>query len=306
MPNHHHIYHTKHKHHPLDGSSQRRRRTPIPLTLLLLLLTCLFCTVAQPTPTPDDVIERYLQTQPPCSTRFHIQGWRWHTLSLIRDAGRLGRLALNRAQSAAVVDIELDQAADHVIGFNMKGLYAVEDELFFPWLRSKLTGADGGTGGIQDVVVRQAFADVMDQIVSERSYVTKLAGTVREQARIASQPNVTTEKRVEAASNMAQMASSLQSRTREIFQLEEKFLVPAVAMIVSDGEQKAFNSRVIRKLGILDSRLHLVGMHDTVMLEESEEEKALFSEYIPMIPRMMIPRWKRTLYKPKAGILDEF
>jgi hypothetical protein len=206
------------------------------------------------------------------------------------------------------VSDHLDQAADHVIGFNMKGLYAVEDELFFPWLRSKLTGVSSSSSSsvIEDATVQRAFTDIIDRIVSERGYVSKLADAVREQARIASQSNISFEKRIEAASNVAQMASALQSRTREIFQLEEKFLVPAVAAVVSDGEQKAFNNKVIRKLGILDSRLHLVGMHDTVMLEESEEERELFSQYIPMIPRMMIPRWKRTLYEAQAGILNEF
>ena len=82
---------------------------------------------------------------------------------------------------------------------------------------------------------------------------------------------------------------------------EESFLVPVVARLVPDAEQKAFNNRVIRKLGILDSRLHLVSMHEAV--QHNEAEQRLFQESIPAIPQMMIPRWKRLMYEPRVGIL---
>jgi len=57
-------------------------------------------------------------------------------------------------------------------------------------------------------------------------------------------------------------------------------------------------------MGVLDSRLHLVGMHEAV-LEEGEAEQALFQQEIPAIPRYMIPRWKRLLYDPQASVLEE-
>lgn len=82
---------------------------------------------------------------------------------------------------------------------------------------------------------------------------------------------------------------------------EETFLVPVVAQLVPDSEQKAFNNRVIRKLGILHSRLHLVSMHEAVQHDEAEQR--LFQETIPAIPQMMIPRWKRLMYEPRVGIL---
>jgi hypothetical protein len=62
----------------------------------------------------------------------------------------------------------------------------------------------------------------------------------------------------------------------------------------------AAHNQLIRKLGIWDSRLHLVGMHEAVWEMNSEDERKLFEEVIPSIPRMVIPRWKRLIYEPQA------
>ena len=58
--------------------------------------------------------------------------------------------------------------------------------------------------------------------------------------------------------------------------------------------------------GQFESRRHLVGMHDAVFDEAygNKTEEALFSEQIPSVARMMIERWRRTVYEPKAGMLD--
>jgi len=247
------------------------------------------------------------------SNRFHIQGWRWHTLSLIRDAGRLGRLAEYVSQDIAASRLQseehaadmLDSAAEHVINFNLRGLHSVEDELFFPWLKSKLISSNTQDEESDGILISEAFSNMIENIEAERAFINKLAQQVREQAKITSS-SVSVEERIEAASNVAQLSSSLYSRAKDIFDKQERYIVPAVASVVNESEQRSFNNKVIRKLGILDSRLHLVGMHDAVMSEESEHEKALFADYIPMIPRIMIPRWRRTLYEPVAGNLDGF
>ena len=101
------------------------------------------------------------------------------------------------------------------------------------------------------------------------------------------------------------MSSALSSRVGSILEREDRFLVPAVAKLVSAKEQKSFNNKVLRNLGLLDSRLYLVGMHDAVWESGNLEERELFEEAIPAIPRMMIPRWRRNLYEPQAGVLDE-
>jgi hypothetical protein len=100
------------------------------------------------------------------------------------------------------------------------------------------------------------------------------------------------------------MAGELSFRSSQILRREDQFLVPAVALLVSDSEQRSFNNKVIRNLGILDSRMHLVGMYEAVQ-EKDEIEQQMFQEEIPAIPRYMIPRWKRNLYDPQAGLLEE-
>ena len=85
---------------------------------------------------------------------------------------------------------------------------------------------------------------------------------------------------------------------------ENTFLVPAIATSVPASEQKSFNNKVLSKLGLWDSRLHLCGMHEAVWESDSKEERALFEKAIPSLPQMMIPRWKRSLYEPQSSVLD--
>lgn len=100
------------------------------------------------------------------------------------------------------------------------------------------------------------------------------------------------------------MSANLASRVWHILKLEDSFLVPAIAILTSVSQQRAFNNKVILSLGIFDSRVHLVGMYEAV-LEQDEKEQDLFQAEIPAIARHMIPRWKRLLYDPQAGVLEE-
>jgi hypothetical protein len=87
--------------------------------------------------------------------------------------------------------------------------------------------------------------------------------------------------------------------------IEDGFLVPTIARFVPDKEQRQLNDRVIRSLGVWDSRLHLVGMHEAVWELNDEHERQLFRTSIPSIPQRMIPRWKRLLYEPRVGALSQ-
>ncbi len=86
--------------------------------------------------------------------------------------------------------------------------------------------------------------------------------------------------------------------------LQEAFIVPAISRVVASKVQKSFNNKVLLSLGLLESRLHLVGMHDAVWESGIEAEKIKFKEEIPYLARMMIERWRQSLYIPKAGALD--
>lgn len=86
--------------------------------------------------------------------------------------------------------------------------------------------------------------------------------------------------------------------------LHESLIVPALSHVVPTKIQKSFNNKVLLSLGILESRLHLVGMHDAVWESGMDVEKKMFDSEIPYVARVMIERWRQSLYLPKAGALE--
>ena len=245
-----------------------------------------------------------------------MHGWRWHSLAFVRDAKRLERLALQLLQlgdDALCQDdgITLSRAAEHVIDFNLAGLTNVENDVWFPWLRERLlpacqneSSSSSSSTKITDMH-RKQLEQILDSVVTERDHINRLAHAVREQARMSSTSSIDISKRREAIKNVAEMSASLATRFQAMFeQSAERILVPAVALTVSERDQRAVSSRVIRKLGVLDSRRHLVGMYDAVLDEGSANERELFESEMPSLARAMIPRWRRKLYEPAAGMLD--
>lgn len=284
-------------------------------------------------PSPESIIVQFLLHQEKHKDKsnkstknngdtFHVQGWRWHTLSFTRDSARLQKLASQMLDSPSRLfttkknsskDIHihpLTLAVNHVIEFNLKGLQRIENDLFFPWLRKKLTEPDAyglqvGQGINNSVIA--AFHTVLDDIDNDRTKVAKLAERLKEQGKLLSLPD----KRdmwSSATSDIIDLSTTICTLMKSIHTKEECLIIPAVAKIVSSKEQKSFNSQVLRKLGLFEARVHLVGMYDTVHddLYGNKDERALFEHEIPAIPRMMISRWRKTLYQPQAGVLDDY
>jgi len=223
---------------------------------------------------------------------FYIQGWRWHTKSLFRDAGRLHKLATK----TDLVGVEtLRDASDFVVGFNLIGLHKIEASLFFPWMREKLTSQKDLQG---------AFSAAMDDLESDRRTVASLGEQISNSVRVACNPQLPEDRRTSAITKVANQSLELQAVTQKMMALEDQLLVPAIGAIVPPKEQKSFNNRVLLKLGILDSRLHLVGMYEAVWEDGDSNEKELFEEAIPALSRKMIPRWKQKLYEPKTNMLE--
>jgi hypothetical protein len=110
--------------------------------------------------------------------------------------------------------------------------------------------------------------------------------------------------RAQAVDDVVEKSALVQNCARNMMDVEDRLLVPAIAKLVSASEQHSFNNRVLRNLGIWDSRLYLVAMYDAVEESGNKLEKSLFEQAIPSIPQMMIPRWRRKLYEPRAGVLD--
>jgi hypothetical protein len=121
---------------------------------------------------PESVIAKFLSNKKASLQEFHIHGWRWHTMSLVREAERLSHMA-QRFQTKPVEESRypLQQAADYVIGFNLKGLHKIEADLFFPWMKEKLTA-------VKELELSQAFATVMNELEKDRKTVAKLGDSI--------------------------------------------------------------------------------------------------------------------------------
>jgi len=246
---------------------------------------------------PESVISKFLSSKQASLQDFHIHGWRWHTMSLVREAERLSSMA-QRFQTKPVEERHpLQQAADYVIGFNLKGLHKIEADLFFPWMKDKLTT-------VQDQELSEAFATVMDELEKDRKTVAKLGDSIKQNARIACDLAKNELSRSGALERIVYESAALASHARSMMERENSLLVPAIAQIVTAPEQKSFNNKVLKNLGLWDSRLHLVGMHEAVLECHNPQEREIFKQAIPSVPRLMIPRWKRNLYDQKSSILE--
>jgi hypothetical protein len=249
--------------------------------------------------TEKEIIQIYLESLDSTSTtldKFHIHGWRWHTRSLIREVGRLHRLALKTSLDNVG---QLQEASDYVVDFNLRGLHKIEADLFFPWMRQQLTSLP------KDRDVCKAFASVMTELEKDRVKVSQLGKKIQQNAASAGDSRKPSQFRSEAIQKIADQAEELQHCARSMMELEDNYLVPAIAALVPEKEQKSFNNKVLRGLGLLDSRLHLVGMYEAVASDTNRrEEEELFQKAIPSVPQMMIPRWKRKLYAPKTYMLE--
>ena len=286
---------------------QRSMRATVALWIVVCCSASLFprlgltvrATPSDPTTTTDsscpatDVLQRFLNQEE--TGKFHVQGWRWHTLSMVREASRLERLARRSSIDDAA---HVQQAAEYVVGFNMKGLHNIERDLFFPWVRKRVEAL------VEERSVAKAFGLMMDALEADRVAIERLGKSVVDLSTIASDASRAEDARTRALLQVADQSAEIVRVGRSMMDREDTLLVPTIGRLVSKSEQKSFNNKVIRMLGVFDSRMHLVGMHEAVWELKDQRERDLFEEAIPYLPRMMIPRWKRLLYEPKVGALD--
>lgn len=118
---------------------------------------------------------------------FLIQGWRWHTLSLIRDLERLRLFSEDVSSNLSAGRISEDDmkpfqsAFDFVIDFNMVALYRIEEKTFFPWLQKKVL-TSSMSRYIPDAEsvkeFRQAFVVILDYLAEERNKIKNIGQTL--------------------------------------------------------------------------------------------------------------------------------
>jgi hypothetical protein len=274
---------------------------------------------------------------------FHIQGWRWHFMSLIRDSRRLGRLSMHLANLTEKGDVEqsgfdaLDRAADYVVNFNMAGLFTIQSGIFVNFLRRHL--CDEATLGRfcagNSTAETDAFEALIRIIDNQRARSenvgrelvrgfdpTIMHNTTEEtvqmdshvhfiillvqykSANAASKVSQSSQNKQRLLGDVARSSKRLVDQLTSMRNLQETYIVPAISRVIPSNVQKSFNNKVLRQLGLLDSRLHLVGMHDAVWESGIEAEKTKFEKEIPYVARIMIERWRESLYIPKAGVLD--
>lgn len=152
----------------------------VPLLLLSLAFvyasseSAPFCSGAEQT------IARYLELQ--AKGDFYIQGWRWHTMSLVHEAGRLNQLASRLSDLPQEGETEnassnhlmsLQTATEYTVDFNMRGLHKIERDVFFPWVRSK-------TQSIQKIEpeISRAFDTILNEFDRERNVLESLGSVL--------------------------------------------------------------------------------------------------------------------------------
>lgn len=192
-----------------------------------------------------------------------------------------------------------ESAADYLINFNMAGLHRVESKMFVGWLRDNLNRDAVARYCDNGKEVARAFEEVIDEIDRGRIKSAQLGNELYQNAKLAKTP----QRGNQHLAEIIRLSAQLSAQLRQTRHLQETLLVPSISITVSSSAQKSFNNRVLLKLGVLESRVHLVGMHDAVG-EEGEDERIKFEREIPYVARVMIGRWRKSLYEPKAGMLD--
>lgn len=232
---------------------------------------------------------------------FHIQGWKWHTMSLVRESTRLNRAAA--LWGAELWDTTaLHTVCEHVVNFNMRGLQNIESQTFFPWVRQRLTKALQGQEHSTTTNILSAFQSVMNELESSQKNLRKLGNELLS----LSAPSKSRLSKSQIDSlwhNVATKSALLRDQAQSMLDTERAVLIPLICCHIPANEQNELNGAVLRRLGVWDARLHLVGMYETCC--RSPREYAIFQRRIPKLAQRMIPRWKRLLYDPVMGNLPD-
>ena len=214
---------------------------------------------------------------------FIINGWRWHTASVIRDLNRF-ELVIKECQHSNLPATEaikrLEECYNFAIGFNWKGCMRVERELFFPWLQTLLPKE-----------LNYLFTD----LYYKHDNIKKLSTELKYQCSI-----IDTD--INAYMRATLLLGDLKDIALFIQNVQVNTFIPYISAYVNKREQEAFNNRVINRLGLLDSQIHLVSMIEAIKGDRKEEE--LFKKQIPFIVRKLLPVWRTNFYRPKSVCLE--
>ncbi|GAB5037509.1 Hypothetical protein NocV09_08400020 [Nannochloropsis oceanica] len=232
---------------------------------------------------------------------FLINGWRWHSRSVLRDVRRFKEVA-KRERRELMTGVEgpsrLPACYDFFWSFSWVALLKIESDIFYPFLRKTLPkdlrpvlddleeqGRQVATLGQRLGLVLQAFRDPSSSPSSPPPSLPSSSSS-----------------HLARLDDALALAGELEVRAEGLIDQQEEVLVPVVAAYLTGREQKKFNNKVIASLGIFNSRVHLVSMAEAVRGDAVEEMK--FKGQIPGIAQALLGRWRERLYRPLAVCLE--
>lgn len=241
--------------------------------------------------------------------KFVINGWRWHTMSAIRDLDRFSRViehllsrdsTVNAAEAA-----RLSGCHEFVFNFNIAGLHRVESELIAPFLRSNLP-ASVWPPQLDDLLYRHT--QVIEYSKQICSLCDSLAASQRNEYRRRSseQDEVSAQTDASLSSRqlllfMGELVHKASTRIEEIKSMQETFFVPLIASHLELDAQEALNRRVVPTLGLLDAQVHLASMRAGIDGDPLEIE--LFRTQLPAAVHRLMPLWTR-MYASRTRCLE--
>ena len=271
---------------------------------------------------------------PPNERVFVVNGWRWHTMSVLRDLSRfraiVGSLQTKfkenheksldgQIEEEELLALQMKQIAkvvscfDFVCEFNWKALIRVETKIFFPWLRELLPKnveyllSDYGT---EHEYIEKRFAVLQDRCEAYKTSLAKNGASgsssngnndseVGDDAEgKATRQAVVFLEHLAFLYQVDEMLVDMQQSALRIQALQQGVFVPFVAAYVKTRPQEVFNNKVVSNLGLLDSQIHLGSMCDAI--QHDSVESKLFKLQIPKIARSVLPLWRKRLYWPRT------
>lgn len=230
--------------------------------------------------------------------QFVINGWRWHTASVLRDIKRFSlilqdielSLSSKSSSSSSLMITKLDQingCHKFLCDFNWKALMRVESELFFPWLLE---------------ILPLSAKPLIQDLLNQHTTIRIISNKVNDMCILLYKNNANNTLKQSDIRNIDNLLTDMMNCALKIQTAQEYVFVPYIASFISIKEQERFNRRVISRLGLLDSQIHIVSMVEAIKDQPKEMKK--FKEQIPIVAQKLIPIWRRRLYKPKAECLE--
>jgi len=245
--------------------------------------------------------------------KFVINGWRWHTMSAIRDLERFSRVVehllsvSHNATSCADLTAEatrLSGCHDFVFNFNIAGLHRVESELIAPFLRVNLP--ESVWPQLDDLLQSHAQVSecskqiswLCDSLVASQH---QWKGARHSNSEDGAQSHVSLPSRQLLIKSMSEWVRRACGHIVEIKSMQESFFVPFIASHLEPDAQEVLNRRVVSTLGLLDAQVHLASMREVIDGDPFEIE--LFRTHLPAVVHRLMPFW-RHMYASRTRCLE--